>query len=106
MREPDGVDRGVDDPAELIPVAPLFETRPRPFRFVVEKSAQFDEATVPGRQFHGRRKPEGETAAFFFGHLAGTAPGTRPAEEYTVRIIPSRPGVRVPAELPLILCQK
>ena len=41
------------------------------------------------------------------GHLyTGTAPGTRPAEEYTVRIIPCRPGVRVPAELPLILWQK
>jgi glycogen phosphorylase len=36
----------------------------------------------------------------------GTAPATRPAEEYTVRIIPHYPGVRVPAELPLILWQK
>jgi starch phosphorylase len=41
------------------------------------------------------------------GHLySGTAPGTRPSEEYTVRIIPRRSGVRVPAELPLILWQK
>jgi glycogen phosphorylase len=41
------------------------------------------------------------------GHLyTGTAPGTRPAEEYTVRIIPCHPGVRVPAELPLIIWQK
>src|SRR5271169_3561194 len=33
----------------------------------------------------------------------GTARATRPAEEYTVRIVPHYPGVRVPAELPLIL---
>ena len=36
----------------------------------------------------------------------GTAPATRPAEEYTIRIIPHHPGVRVPAELPLILWQR
>ena len=36
----------------------------------------------------------------------GTAPATRPAEEYTVRIVPHYPGVRVPAELPLIVWQK
>ena len=41
------------------------------------------------------------------GHIyTGTAPATRPAEEYTVRIVPYFPGVRVPAELPLILWQK
>jgi glycogen phosphorylase len=36
----------------------------------------------------------------------GTAPTTRPAEEYTVRVVPHHPGVRVPAELSLILWQK
>jgi starch phosphorylase len=41
------------------------------------------------------------------GHIyTGAAPATRPAEEYTVRILPHHPGVRVPAELPLILWQK
>jgi starch phosphorylase len=41
------------------------------------------------------------------GHIyAGTAPATRPAEEYTIRIVPYFPGVRVPAELSLILWQK
>jgi glycogen phosphorylase len=37
------------------------------------------------------------------GHIyTGTAPATRPSEEYTVRIVPCRSGARVPAELPLI----
>jgi starch phosphorylase len=41
------------------------------------------------------------------GHIyTGTAPATRRAEEYTVRIIPYFSGVRVPAELPLIHWQK
>src|SRR5271169_4880198 len=41
------------------------------------------------------------------GHIyTGAAPATRPAEEYTVRILPHYPGVRVPTELPLILWQK
>jgi glycogen phosphorylase len=40
------------------------------------------------------------------GHIyTGSAPGARPAEEYTVRIIPRQEGVRVPTELPLILWQ-
>jgi len=36
----------------------------------------------------------------------GVAPANRPAEDYTVRIIPCREGVVVPTELPLILWQK
>ena len=41
------------------------------------------------------------------GHIyTATAPATRPAEDYTVRIVPYFPGVRVPAELSLILWQK
>jgi starch phosphorylase len=41
------------------------------------------------------------------GHLyAGSVPDARPTSDYTVRIVPSHPGVRVPAELPLILWQK
>ena len=41
------------------------------------------------------------------GHIyTGTAPAARSAEEYTVRIVPYFPGVRVPAELSLILWQK
>ena len=34
------------------------------------------------------------------------APASRPAEHYTPRLLPSRPGVRVPAELPLIVWQR
>jgi starch phosphorylase len=37
---------------------------------------------------------------------AGSAPADRPAEEYTLRIIPRHVGAAVPAELPLILWQK
>jgi glycogen phosphorylase len=41
------------------------------------------------------------------GHIyTGTASTTRSVEEYTVRIVPYFPGVRVPAELSLILWQK
>ena len=41
------------------------------------------------------------------GHIyTGSAPATRPAEDYTVRIIPDHPGARIPTELPLILWQK
>ncbi len=36
---------------------------------------------------------------------SGQAPGSRPAEHYTVRLVPYYPGVRVPAEMPLILWQ-
>ena len=36
----------------------------------------------------------------------GSAPGDRPAEAYTVRIIPRHAGAALPAELPLILWQK
>jgi starch phosphorylase len=38
------------------------------------------------------------------GHIyTGSAPASRPAEDYTVRIIPRHPGAVVPTELPLIL---
>ncbi len=57
-----------------------------------------------------------ERAGGFLGELgrtsphsniyAGSAPADRPAEEYTVRIIPHHVGAAVPAELPLILWQK
>jgi len=41
------------------------------------------------------------------GHLyRGAVAATRPAADYTVRIIPARAGVRVPAELELIRWQK
>jgi starch phosphorylase len=40
------------------------------------------------------------------GTYTGSAPAGRPAEEYTVRIIPHHTGAAVPAELPLILWQK
>jgi glycogen phosphorylase len=41
------------------------------------------------------------------GHVySGSAPSTRPAEDYTVRISPCYSGARVPTELPLILWQK
>ena len=36
----------------------------------------------------------------------GSAPANRPAEDYTVRIVPRYPGAVIPAELPLILWQK
>ncbi len=38
--------------------------------------------------------------------FSGAISGSRPAHDYTARIIPSHPGVRVPTELPLILWQK
>lgn len=40
------------------------------------------------------------------GIYIGSAPASRPAGEYTVRIIPRHTGAAVPAELPLILWQK
>ena len=40
------------------------------------------------------------------GIYIGSAPASRPAEEYTVRIIPRHTGAAVPAELPLILWRK
>ena len=36
----------------------------------------------------------------------GRIPGTRPAGDYTVRVVPSHPGIRVPAENPLIRWQR
>jgi starch phosphorylase len=39
------------------------------------------------------------------GIYTGSAPASRPAGEYTVRIIPRCTGAAVPAELPLILWQ-
>ena len=39
------------------------------------------------------------------GTYTGSAPASRPADEYTVRIIPRYTGAAVPAELPLILWQ-
>jgi len=38
--------------------------------------------------------------------FTGSAPANRPAEDYTVRIVPRREGAVVPTELPLILWQK
>ena len=41
------------------------------------------------------------------GHIyAGSASSVRPAEDYTVRIVPRHRGVQVPTELPLIVWQK
>jgi glycogen phosphorylase len=41
------------------------------------------------------------------GHIyTGSAPSVRPAEDYTVRVIPCYSGARIPTELPLILWQK
>ncbi|MBV9569762.1 MAG: alpha-glucan family phosphorylase [Alphaproteobacteria bacterium] len=37
---------------------------------------------------------------------AGEVPVTRPADDYTVRIVPFRDGVQIPAELPLIAWQR
>lgn len=37
---------------------------------------------------------------------AGAAPANRPVEDYTIRIVPTRPGILGPAELELILWQK
>ena len=38
-------------------------------------------------------------------YLFRAGSGSRPAEDYTVRLVPHHPGVRVPAEMPLILWQ-
>ena len=41
------------------------------------------------------------------GYLyAGRVPSTRPPGDFTVRIVPHHPGVRIPTELPLIFWQK
>ncbi len=45
----------------------------------------------------------GATGAYFW---RGWIPGARPADEYTARIVPWRPGVRAPAEIALIRWQK
>jgi len=37
---------------------------------------------------------------------AGEVPAQRPADEYTVRVVPHREGVQVPAELSLIAWQR
>ena len=44
----------------------------------------------------------GTGSYFYFGKIAGT----RPAGDYTVRVVPARPGVRVPTETPLIRWQR
>jgi starch phosphorylase len=33
----------------------------------------------------------------------GSVPASRPVDDYTIRVIPDHPGVRVPLEMPLIL---
>jgi len=45
----------------------------------------------------------GAAGGFFY---RGRIPGTRPADEYTVRVVPSHPGVWVPAEIALIRWQR
>jgi starch phosphorylase len=45
----------------------------------------------------------GATSGYFY---RGRIAGTRPASDYTVRVVPSHPGVRVPAESALIHWQK
>jgi starch phosphorylase len=45
----------------------------------------------------------GATSGYLFG---GRVIGARPSSDYTVRIVPSHPGVRVPAEMPLIHWQR
>jgi starch phosphorylase len=45
----------------------------------------------------------GATGAYFW---RGGIPGARPADHYTARIVPWRPGVRAPAEIALIRWQK
>jgi len=41
------------------------------------------------------------------GHIyTGSAPDIRPAEDYTVRVIPYHPGARIPVELSLVLWEK
>lgn len=45
----------------------------------------------------------GATGAYLW---RGRLPGVRPVDEYTARVVPSRPGVRVPAEISLIRWQR
>jgi starch phosphorylase len=45
----------------------------------------------------------GTTGGYFY---RGTIAGTRPSGDYTVRVVPSGPGVRVPSETALIRWQK
>jgi starch phosphorylase len=45
----------------------------------------------------------GATSSYFYRGKIG---GTRPAGDYTVRVVPARPGVRVPTETTLIRWQR
>jgi starch phosphorylase len=52
-------------------------------------------------------RPGAAIAGAANGYLfAGREPGLRPADDYTVRIVPRHPEARVPTELPLILWQR
>ena len=51
---------------------------------------------------HGEAMP-GTTGGYLF---LGRIPGMRPATDYTVRVVPYHPGVRVPTELTLVHWQK
>jgi starch phosphorylase len=50
----------------------------------------------------GGRPVPGATSSYFY---RGTISGTRPARDYTVRVVPARTGVHVPAEISLIRWQ-
>jgi starch phosphorylase len=52
--------------------------------------------------FRGAAIP-GTTNGYLY---TGSVSASRPAEHYTVRVVPRHPGVRVPTELPLILWQR
>lgn len=49
------------------------------------------------------RPVPGATSGYLY---RGRIAGTRPAGDYTVRVVPSHPGVRVPMEIPLIRWQR
>ena len=45
----------------------------------------------------------GAVNSYIYG---GYAPATRPEADFTLRVVPAHPGVRVPAEMPHILWQR
>jgi starch phosphorylase len=68
----------------------------------VQACAEAQAGTDTVALVHGEAMP-GTTGGYLFH---GRIPGARPATDYTVRVVPYHPGVRVPTELPLVHWQK
>ncbi len=69
----------------------------------VEACIQQEDGSVGLFELSHDRLVPGATAGYIF---RGQVSGSRPPGDYTVRVIPSRPSVRIPAEIALIRWQK